>query len=208
MYRRLCALGILATLAASSSEVAALTENGTAGDVRFTVYAPDWTWQKQNVNVLFVLTNQGATPQDVTVALELPQGKESHFQCPTRMEGDREMPVPLNRDVRIFPGETVRQALTDIRALDGVPRQAYGFSVIVRCGEAVVRMPYSLATVRGAAVSSAKWALFLPVVVALVWSVLLAAGMLSTAERHAWLTPGKPALIAGEREAWIDQTPL
>lgn len=208
MYRRLCALGVLAALAAASSEVAALTESGTAGDVRFTVYAPDWTWQKQNVNVLFVLSNQGVTPQDVTVAIELPQGKESHFQRPTRTEGDREVPAPLEREVRVSPGETVRQALTDIRALDGVPRQVYDFTVIVRCGEAVVRVPYSLATVRGAAVSSAKWALFLPVVVALVWSVLLAAGMLWTTERHAWLTPGKPVLIAGEREAWIDQTPL
>lgn len=197
MYGRLCTLGTLAFLVASSLEAAALTESGTVGNVYFTVYAPDWTWQKQNVNVLFVLTNQAATPQDATVALELPQGKETHFKTPSPTESTAHIPS----------GETVRQALTNVFACDGVPLQTYDFSVSVRCGDSVARMAYPLSTIRGAAVSSAQWALFLPAIVALVWSLLFAVVMSRTAERHAWLTPSKPTAISEEREAWIDQTP-
>lgn len=189
----------------------ALEQGGAAGPVRFTVYAPDWTWQKQAVNILFVLEHDRPDPLDAVVELEFPPGKESHFKVAggelRRVQREGIERFVMSLPVTVPPGRAARTALTNIQALDGVPRQVYDFALTVRCGGEESRLPYPLRTIRGAAVSSAKWALYVPVVVALAWSVFFAAALARYASRGAWRMPNAPVPAPQERESWIDQAP-
>ena len=208
----LCLVVTVAVFGLVAPAAQALAERGKLGDLAFTVYAPDWTWQKRNVNFLYVLENQAAMPAEVTVALEFPPGKESHFKVASgelhkaaRPEDERSV---LTLSVEVPARGTRRCAMTDILAVDGVPRQVYGFDIVFRCGEDEARVAYLLRTVRGAAVSSAKSALYIPVVVALAWSVLFAVALARFAARKAWRTPNEPIAASLDREPWIDQRPI
>jgi len=207
----LCVIVTVAALELVAPGAHALAERGRLGDLAFMVYAPDWTWQKRNVNLLYVLENPAAMPAEVTVTLEFPPGKENHFKVASgelhkvaRPEGERSV---LTLPVDVPAGGTQRCAMTDIQAVDGVPRQVYDFAIVFRCGEDEARVAYALRTVRGAAVSSAKSALYIPVVVALAWSVLFAVALARFAARKAWRTPNEPIAASIDREPWIDQNP-
>ena len=74
-------LGVLAALWGLfvSPTVWAFTQSGTLGNLTYTVYAPAWTWQNRDINVLVVLENNGVDPVDTRLQLVLPRGKEEHF---------------------------------------------------------------------------------------------------------------------------------
>ena len=95
----------------------ALTRSATIDDLKFSVYAPDWTWQKRDINILVILENTSEKPAQVRLNLVFPPGKEHHFGY----DGERiiHLGVP--------GGKTLRHAFTNIVALDGVARQVYAF---------------------------------------------------------------------------------
>ena len=167
----------------------ALTESGQAGTVDFRVFAPDWTWQKRDVNVLAVFENRGAQTERVRLAIEFPSGKAGHF----RYEGESEA------ELSVEPGQTVRHAFTGITACDGVPRQVYDFTLVVESGGAAARVVYPVRTIRGAVVNPGRWALYLPAGVAFLWSVVFALVLPRFAARGAWRTPGES--VYGEEQA-------
>jgi len=193
-------IGIVTVLTGACSippDAHALTETGSVGDLRFAVYAPDWTWQKRDINVLVVLENTGRRPADVTLNLVFPPGKESHF----RYETDPRVEL-------IVPGRrTIRYAFTDIRALDGVPRQTYAFAIELGLDDRQVRVPYPVRTIRGAMVSPGKWALFAPGAVALAWCIVFAVVVGRMAPRSAWREPGAPTSAPEKTERWINVDP-
>ncbi|HOZ49106.1 MAG TPA: hypothetical protein PLO37_19630 [Candidatus Hydrogenedentes bacterium] len=191
-----CALaGVLLLIPAFG--VAALTTTGSLGEVAYAVYAPDWTWQKRDINVLVVLDNHGPRTADVYVGLVFPSRKADHFVY----SGDTETVI------QALPGESTRYAFTNIQARDGVPRQIYDFALTFSCGGVTTRVPYAVRTIRGAAVNSGQWALYVPLAIALVWSLVFACVLPRLAGRGAWRRPGEAVKSAEDREAWIDQTP-
>jgi len=183
MLRILLFIALLFPVAASG-----LTERCEIDGVRVTIYAPDWTWQRQNVNVLVVAENESAAPRSVEIELVAPAGKEAHF----------EFNRATTLDLDVGPGETVRKAITDVYAKDDVPRQVYDFAFAIHGGGETLRVPYPLRTVRGAAVTSATWALYLPVIVALVWSVLFALILPRLSSRGAWRRAEPAVFSSGE----------
>lgn len=192
VWKRLVLL-VLCTVA--SAPAWAWTQTGMLGSVRYSVYAPDWTWQKQNVNLLFVFKNEGADPVGVQARLEFPKEQASHFnvaeQSGQKIESSGELPDALSLDTTVAPGEEVRRAFTNIYARDGVPRQSYDFVVDLRAGDQEVRRPYALKTIRGAAVGRAKMAIYIPVVVAGIWSILFVFILKRYAAPGAWLVSGR-----------------
>jgi hypothetical protein len=175
----------------------ALTEGGRLGDLKFAVHAPDWTWQKRDINVLAVLENEGNAPAEVAVSFELPSGKEDHFEY----DGERSV------SVTVPAGETVRHAFTGIHARDGVPRQVYEFTLSVSYEDREERVAYPVRTIRGAAVSPGKWALFLPGGIALVWCIVFAGVVRRFAEPRAWRVPSNPLPEPEKVESWIEKQP-
>ena len=171
----------------------ALTASRTLGDLNLTVYAPDWTWQKRDINVLVVLDNSGTDPAEATLSFQFPPGKEEHFAY------DGEQSV----SVTVPPGDTVRHAFTDIHAIDGVPRQVYGFTLNVIHAGRDAQIPYPVRTIRGAAVSPGKWALLLPGGIALAWCIVFATVVRRFAEPRAWRTPSAPVPEPERGEPWM-----
>jgi hypothetical protein len=189
-------LGATAVLAAVSGiqpHAHALTDSATLGDLKFTVYAPDWTWQKRDINVLVVLENADSAAAQVTLSLRFPPGKEDHFEY----GGEQSL------SVAVPPGESVRHAFTDIRALDDVPRQVYDFTLSVIYGGREAQVVYPVRTIRGAAVSPGKWALLLPGGIALAWCIVFATVVRRFAEPGAWRIPSAPVPEPERGEPWM-----
>jgi hypothetical protein len=101
----------------------------------------------------------------------------------------------------------MRLALTDILALDGVPRQVYDFDVVLSSGGRDVHVAYPVRTVRGAVVSPGKWALFLPGGLALAWCIVFAFVVARFARPGAWRVPSAPVGESEKAESWINQEP-
>jgi len=182
-------------------EARAFTETREFGAVSLTAYAPDWTWQKRDVNILLIARNQGTSSAEVAVALGLPPGQAGHFAY----EG------PLEHTLRIAPGETVLQAFAGITALDRdavanpVPRQTYTFLIEARGEGDRAAIAYPVTTIRGAAVEPGAWALYLPAALALLWCAVFALALVLMAQPGAWRQPGAMATQSPEAPAWIEE---
>jgi hypothetical protein len=171
----------------------ALTQTGTVDNLRYSVYAPDWTWQKRDINILVVLQNGGEERAEVSVTLVFPPGKEDHF----RYDGERAI------DLAVPAGKGVRHAFTNIVALDRVARQVYKFELVVACEGREARIAYPVRTIRGAVVSPGKWALFLPGGVALAWCLVFLAIIRRYAKPGAWRVPAEPVREPDMVQPWI-----
>jgi len=175
----------------------AIEHSGTIGNVTFAVYAPDWTWQKRDINILVVLENGGAEAAEVALELVFPQGREDHFDY----DGERRMSAVVPA------GGSGRLAFTNILAVDGVPRQVYDFDVALSSDGRETNVAYAVRTIRGAVVSPGKWALFVPGGLALAWCIVFAFVVARFARPGAWLVPSAPVGEPEKAESWIHQKP-
>jgi hypothetical protein len=176
----------------------ALTHTGQLDQITYSVYAPDWTWQNRDVNILVVLDNPGPQTRDITVTIGLPKGKTDHFTY----EG------PADFRVTVPPGGTTRAAFTDIHAEAGVARQTYDLQLTVETDGRSAVVAYPLQTIRGEAFSGGRRvALFVPAGVALVWCIAFAVALTKMARPGAWKTPAVPLDEPSLKEPWIDQQP-
>ena len=176
----------------------ALTYSDEIGDVSFTIYAPDWTWQDRDVNILVVLENTGTGTENVEVRLVLPEGKEDHFGY------DGPDMVRAN----LAPDTVVRRAFAGVLAKPGVPRQVYDLGLTIETGHGMAMATYPLRTVRGQAFSGDWWApLFVPPIVALAWCAAFVIALRKFASPRAWRTNPPPVEEPETKEPWIDQMP-
>lgn len=183
-----------------SSQAAALAERGQLNALAFAVYAPQWTWQQCDINVLVVLTNRDSRPAHVEVTLVFPQDKEEHFDYP----GDK----PRTISVSVPSGQTIRRAFAGIRPRNDPPPQEYAFKVSLRCSDKQVDVSYPVRTIRGEAFSGGRWvALGVPSGVAVAWCVAFLIAMKRWAIPGAWKMPGRPVDIPTSGEPWIDMAP-
>lgn len=177
---------------------AAYTETVHLGDTAVSVFAPDWIWQRREVNLLFVVRNEGDAPIAPEVTLRLPEGLEEHFT----FTGD------AIQTVTVAPGESARGAFTGILAQDGVPCQRYDFQITVRAGDASETLHYPLKTIRGAVVGAGSAAIALPVIIALAFTLLFAFVLNAMGGPGAWLRLGSAVTAPEDRPGWIDEKPL
>ena len=198
--RRNCVLpGLLALFLLLATPCAtALTHTGQLDHITCSIYAPDWTWQNRDVNILVVLENTGSYTQDVTVRTAFPADKEDHFTY----EG------PTELTLTVPAGGTARAAFTNIHSMAGVARQTYELQLVLKTDGSSTVVSYPLQTIRGQAFSGGRWvALFVPAGVALVWCVAFALALTKMARPGAWKTPAFPISEPTTKEPWIDQLP-
>ncbi len=151
------------------------------GPLTLTVYAPDWIWQGQNINVLVVAEHDGESRTELNVALRLPEGLEDHFAY----DGS------LSQSMTAGPGERSRIAFANITALTGHPWQTYEFELIA--ADSQIRIPFNVRTIRGPMLSEGKWAaILLPAGLAAAWCVVIALYLMRHARPGAWKTPSDP----------------
>lgn len=179
-------LRLLAALILFTSNASAMVTTQTVDDVDVTVYSPDWTWQRQDINVLVVLRNEGDVSKDVTLALALPTEKEDHFSF------EQEATVTITVEAH----SESRHAFTAITALGDVPRQVYDFTVTASTPNDTLDIVYPVRTVRGAVVSTRRWAALLPAGLAALWCIVFGAVLLPMSEKNAWRTPSDPIVEA------------
>jgi hypothetical protein len=179
--------------------VFALTETEEMGHLKTTVYAPDWIWQKNAVNILVVLDNEGSQPADCTVELIFPESHSDHFKYETDLEKSVSIHIP--------PRTTLRHAFTNIEALAGVDLQTYPFQFRITKGTQTRIIEYPLTTIRGPLVSSARWALYLPAFICIACCLLFVVAGKKFAQPRAWRTPSEPIPEPNELEDWVNQIP-
>jgi len=155
---------------------AAFTETHPLDTLSVTIYAPDWVWQKRDINILLIARNSSDQPVDWTVRLEFPKGQVDHFDY----TGNKE------KSVYVPPRGTGRASFAGIVARDGIPTQTYNFRMYFTNGTNTLSLTYPVQTVRGAAVSGGNWALYFPVGITLLWCLVFAAALRTMAAPGAW----------------------
>lgn len=195
------ALGLVVGGLCVSMNAVAYTAVQELGDVELTVYAPDWTWQKRDINILLVARNHGARGSLIKATLELPE-TDSPDQ-PPRFVYDGE----TRKTFTVRPGGEVREAFTGITAMGGVPTGAYTFTIRLAGPDAAAMMRYPVKTIRGAAVNPGLWAVYLPVAVALVWCIVFAVALLRMAAPGAWRKQPPPIAPPENPPPWVDASP-
>ncbi|GMW03410.1 MAG: hypothetical protein AMXMBFR84_45440 [Candidatus Hydrogenedentota bacterium] len=185
----------------------ALSESGQSGDLAYSIYAPEWTWQKRDINLLIVLRNTGADESlPVESRLHLPKGDEGDFGI-----GGNAGDFPedfLRRTVEIPPGGTLRIAYAGITALKSAPGDVYAFGLELNHAGVRIELPYPVRIIRGEIFSGGRWmALGVPAGVGLVWCVAFAWYLGRRAGFLAWLRIPHPIDEPREKDPWIEQTP-
>jgi len=175
----------------------ALTHSESIKDINIIVYAPDWIWQKNAVNILITLENTGSESAELTLNLNFPENNADHV---TYENADAE-----NTTLTIPAGESIRHAFTNIEALGGVQRQTYPFSIDAALADSSITINYPLTTIRGPVVSSAKWALILPGIICLIWCIVFVIALTRFAKPGAWKTPSDLDYSQAEHQAWMNE---
>jgi hypothetical protein len=177
----------------------ALTETKNLSDLNITVYAPDWIWQKNAINILVTIENTGTNSGDITLDLNLPAEYKGHFSF--------EDNVFNTQTLNISSGESVRYAFTNIEALGDVPRQTYPFEIVISLGETVATFDYPLTTIRGPVVSTATWAILLPGILCALWCIAFIIALRKFAAPDAWKTPSQLDHSETPPPPWVNDTP-
>ena len=184
----------------------ALESEGDAAGIHYGVYAPDWTWQGRDVNIMAVFENRMDAAISCAVSLQIPDAHRNHFG---RNGGPSTPDTALPSEVvMVAPGETRRVALTGITALHGFPRQTYPLALSLRINETETNIDYSMRTIRGQAVSEGRAvALGVPIGVALLFSAAFAFVLRRTGDPNAWKIVPKPTSEPDQPEPWINHIP-
>ncbi len=176
-----CAFSFLAISTAAYATTLVEERDG----IQITLYAPDWIWQGQNVNVLVVAEHDKNYRIRLSTHLFLPKGLEHHFAY----DGE------TSQYVFVEPGEGKRIAFVNITALTGHPRQIYEFEFVATDPRMdrglLVRLPFTVRTIRGPMVSEGKWAAVLPAGLAAAWCFVIVMYLMRHAKPGAWKTPSE-----------------
>ncbi len=205
LFQRILLCTVATAIVATHAAIA-LESEGDAAGVRYGVYAPDWTWQGRDANIMAVFENRTAAAVTCSITLIIPADQASHFGRNGGPATDES--APLVNEVFVPPGETRRVALTGVTALLGFPRQTYPLLLTLRVNDTETPIDYPLRTIRGQAVSEGlAVSLGLPISVALLFSAAFAAVLKRTGAPGAWKTVPHSATDPESPEPWINQTP-
>jgi len=194
--RTFATIVFVAFLACNSAS--GLTKTKHLGHLKVTVYAPDWIWQKNAVNILIVLENEGSQPVDCSLDFLLPESLSDHFTYDADLIENKTIHVPAL--------STIRHAYTNIEALGNVELQTYPFQFRLASGRRSAIIEYPLTTIRGPLVNSAQWALYLPAMICLGCCMLFVLAGMKFSQRGAWKTSSEPIPEPDDLEDWINPT--
>lgn len=166
----------------------ALAGEVKVGALRVEVYAPEWTWQNRDVNILLVAKNEGASPETLEVTLELPDSAEK-AQGPFAYGG------PRRRLLTLEPGRTLRAAFVDLRARERAPLGEHSVRLRFRARERATEISLRVRVIRGSLVSSGRWALYLPIGIAAGWCGLFVLILRKESPPGSWK---QPVVFGGE----------
>jgi len=186
------AVGVAIPLACLSSAFA-YSERVELGVVQTTVFAPDWIWQGQQVNVMAISENGGDSAQQVALSVTAPAEDVSQFG----------LPQDLSVGKTIEPGARQRVAITGIVPAKHAPLGVYRFGITVRVGQDERILEYPLKVIRGSLVEAGWWSVWLPALVCLVWSVSILVALSRFAEKGAWKRRGEPYTEQAAEERWF-----
>jgi len=184
----------------------ALESEGDVAGVHYEIYAPDWTWQGRDANIMAVFENRTDATASCAVSLIISEEYRDHFG----RNGAAATPEtsPLVEEIAVAPGETRRIALTGLTALHGFPRQTYPLILSIRVNETATSVDYPLRTIRGQAVSEGRAvALGVPIGVALLFSAAFAFVLRRTGNPDAWKIVPEPTPEPDQLDSWINQIP-
>lgn len=179
-----------------------LTANGVVDNVSYSIYAPDWTWQGRDANIMAVFENKTDSAATCSISLVVLHEHADYFGrngAPTTPETS-----PLSTEISIPPGETRRVALTGFTALHGFPLQTYPIVLSLRINENPISVDYPLRTIRGQAVSEGRAvALGVPIGVALLFSAAFAFVLRRAGDADAWKKVPASTPEPDHPESWI-----
>jgi hypothetical protein len=153
-----------------------VTSEVTVGDVHLRLFAPDWIWQNQSVNILMVVSNPTSSEHTLSVNLELPDAAP----------GELTYIAPTTQQHRIAANSELRLAFTGLKPSTGFPLTTYDCQLIVTATGASVTIPYQFHTVRGPAVKSGILMALAPVGISLIWCVMFLIFLPRLATPGAW----------------------
>ncbi|MBI4557906.1 MAG: hypothetical protein HY706_10020 [Candidatus Hydrogenedentes bacterium] len=188
---------VLLAFLAFHGQTDALTMSRQLSDLTYTVYAPDWTWQGRNINIVVSVENPSDAEKHLHVALTLPSGKESDFDY----AGENEI------DLTLPPRSVQRCAFVNLYARNDVPRGSYDFELMLNSDHSTSKVSYRLRTIRGALVGPGKPTLLLLTGITVIVSLVFATVFRLISAPQAWRTPGAPFEGPKDHEAWIHRPP-
>ena len=189
------AVALLVVLCCSAFAPAwGLTATGEVAGVAYSIYAPAWTWQKRNINILIKAENKTTEPRTLTVRLHLPANAPDAFQAPDDSKG---------KTAELQPGAVKRVAIVNVKARAEKPLGDYVFRITLAAGGQKTQLDYPVKTVRGAVVRPGIWVALLPVVITLAWCVVFILVLPRYAAAGAWRKPGPAIAPPSKLEEWI-----
>ena len=69
----------------NSSDVLGYTRVISLGENKITLFAPDWIWQGQNVNVMLVVDNKDVIENKIDVRISASEDNQKYFDLPEKM---------------------------------------------------------------------------------------------------------------------------
>ena len=154
-----------------------------------TVYAPDWIWQGQAVNIIAVADNPGGPAAALSIRVSPPaSGAAAGFVEPLEVATN----VPAGQRVRVLVGRVTPAA--------AAPKGVYAFRIEVKAGTAAESFDYRLSVIRGSLVEAGLWSVLLPALIALLWSGVLLVVLPRYSRPGAWKTPSTPFAGRAEEE--------
>lgn len=179
----------LLVLAGGARSGRAATSEVRLGGCRVTIYAPDWIWQGQAVNIIAVADNAGGPPAALSIRVTPPaSGAAAGFVEPLEVATN----VPAGQRVRMFVGRVTPAA--------AAPKGIYAFRIEARSGASVESFDYRLSVIRGSLVEAGLWSVLLPALIALLWSGVLLVVLPRYSRPGAWKTPSAPFAERAEEE--------
>ncbi len=159
------------------------------GGCRVTVYAPDWIWQGQAVNIIAVAENPGGPSADLSIRVTPPaSGATAGIGSALAVSTN----VPAGQQVRMLVGRVTPAA--------NAPKGTYAFRIEAAAGAASDSFDYPLTVIRGSLVEAGLWSVLLPALIALLWSGVLLAVLPRFSRPGAWKTPSPPFAEQADEE--------
>ena len=169
-------------------ESRALNACASAGGCSVAIFAPDWIWQGETINIMAVARNNSASDAKLAVAAACEAGAEDVFN----------MPQPSDVSTVVPAGGKVRLAISGIRVLPNARTGISALSIHVASGGDLARIEYPVSIIRGSLVEKGIWSILLPALVAFLWSAALLLVLPRYSERGAWKRPSAVFVPEGE----------
>ena len=182
-------------LICDTSYAFAYTEAFSVGGSKVTVFAPDWIWQGQNVNIMFVAENKNTAEKKIDFRLSLPEENKKYFDLPGELSTSGD--IPANGKLRL--------AITGIVPKRNIPLGKYSFFINISSDSLEEQIEYPLKVIRGSLVEAGIWSVLLPALIALLWGTSFCFVLPRFSRKGAWRKKSPPFAEYIEKKEWFNE---